>query len=615
MKPILAVIVIAGLGALGWLGWNRFFATGDAEPAPAADVHVVARGPIDVSITESAVLRAERSVNLRCELETRTAVTKVVPEGATVKEGDELLVLDASEIKDREDNQQINVSQSEANVTAAEKEVAIQESRNASELAKAGDAVLFARIDLAKFLGESLDGDPAAGAAGAAGAEIHSAGVDGAAGAEVQRERLGEKQQQITKAQADLNLAEDEVDRTRKRLKWTKELHERKYVSDDDLETDELALQRFENQFRHAANALYILENYTLVRQEKDLRAKLALAEAEMERVNLRAEAELVQRGATLSARRQQHEMETVKLEKLRKQLQSAVIRAPIPGIVVYAQLWDQYGPAVLKEGLEVRQGQTLIILPDLGSMIAQCRVHEAQVERVRVGQRVTVKVEAFPDAVFTGKVERVGVLPDGEDGWGGSQGKVYATTISLRGEIAELRPGQSASAEIHVAHKDDVLSAPVQTVHRIGRVTYAWRITAAGPEAAPVRCGLMNDQFVEITDGLAEGDRVALAWPAGAKEPEFPELERRLEQEEKDAAARAAANPDPAGEPASGTAPSAPETSSAAPRPAPEPEKPAPADPKPAAVRGAKSAPASPPGPAPTPTKSGLIDHPDGEK
>jgi HlyD family secretion protein len=250
----------------------------------------------------------------------------------------------------------------------------------------------------------------------------------------------------------------------------------------------------------------------------------------------------MVQKQAMVAAKKQQLDLEKSKLEKYRKQIEAATIIAPSPGIVVYSQnFWDQNGPVVLKEGVEVRQGQGLIILPDLSSMIAQCKVHEAQMDRVEKGQRVTVRVEALKDQVFTGTVKRVGVLPDNEDGWMNPENKVYATTIALDGDTTMLRPGQSATAEIHVAHKDDVLSVPVQAVLRKGRVNYAWRLGEGSPEAVPVKTGITNDKFVEILDGLALGDRIALSWPTGAREPEFPDLERQLEQEEKDLAAKAA--------------------------------------------------------------------------
>ena len=133
-----------------------------------------------------------------------------------------------------------------------------------------------------------------------------------------------------------------------------------------------------------------------------------------------------------------------------------------------------------VEEGAAIRQRQILIDLPDVLTMVAELKVHEAQVNNVAVDQRATIEIEALPEQAFTGRVSWVAALPDSAQMFMNNDLKVYRTTVILDGENDRglLKPGMTATVEIHVGVLPDVLNIPMTALERQGNVHYVWQLT-----------------------------------------------------------------------------------------------------------------------------------------
>src|SRR5581483_9322832 len=136
--------------------------------------------------------------------------------------------------------------------------------------------------------------------------------------------------------------------------------------------------------------------------------------EKEIARVKLKGEAALAQKMADVKAARKQFEVEQDKLELLRKQIAACKIYAPQDGQVIYANQKDgrSSDQVLIEEGATVRERQQIVTLPDLSEMKVNARVHESRISLMRVGLPVTVKVDAFPDETFRGRVDNVASVP-----------------------------------------------------------------------------------------------------------------------------------------------------------------------------------------------------------
>src|SRR6478735_3568889 len=131
--------------------------------------------------------------------------------------------------------------------------------------------------------------------------------------------------------------------------------------------------------------------------------------------------------------------------------LDHTVITAPIDGIVI-ARSVDQ-GQTVAAS----MNAPTLFILAaDLTKMQVLANIDEADVGRMRPGQAVTFRVDAFPTDSFTGTVQQVRLQP------AVVQNVVtYSTVIAVPNTDLKLKPGMTANVNIEVAHKQDVLRLP----------------------------------------------------------------------------------------------------------------------------------------------------------
>jgi hypothetical protein len=141
-------------------------------------------------------------------------------------------------------------------------------------------------------------------------------------------------------------------------------------------------------------------------------------------------------------------------------------------------------------------------------------KVHETNVDKVRVGQPVRIIIDAQPDKVFTGKVQKIAPLPDPQSFFGNPDLKVYTTSVSIENVSEQIKPGMSARVEIIIAQLSDVVSIPVQSVanREGGKVCYV--MTPSGPKEQLIQTGAFNDRFVEVLEGLTEGQKVLLNPP-----------------------------------------------------------------------------------------------------
>jgi HlyD family secretion protein len=145
------------------------------------------------------------------------------------------------------------------------------------------------------------------------------------------------------------------------------------------------------------------------------------------------------------------------------------------------------------------------ITLVDPSAVRVDVTVDETDVAKIAVGKNATLTFDALPGRSFRGKV--ISVAPNGTL----SQGVVtYPVSISLDTRNQTLPGGLTASATITIDEKNDVLVVPLRAVRRQGRdrvVEVMGEDGKTSPRA--VKTGVQNEQLVEITDGLQEGDQV----------------------------------------------------------------------------------------------------------
>ena len=248
---------------------------------------------------------------------------------------------------------------------------------------------------------------------------------------------------------------------------------------------------------------------------------------------------------ATAESSAHRIEMSQAVLSRSQDDLAKTTIVSPLTGTI--SKLNSERGERVV--GTAQMAGTEVLIVADLNSMEARVDVGEIDVVLIKPGQKATLEVDAFRDRKFTGVVTEIA-----------NSSRVTAATAqdAVRYEVKirvdgneTFRPGMSVTAEIETRYHYNVLAVPIQAVSvRLPKENATNEVTAATNSAStnsangtptaepgvtktkkkneppkpmevvfgvegdhakliPVKLGISDDTHIEITEGLAEGQRI----------------------------------------------------------------------------------------------------------
>ena len=228
-------------------------------------------------------------------------------------------------------------------------------------------------------------------------------------------------------------------------------------------------------------------------------RAGTALASVEQAKVAL----EKLKRGADaddLKIAELQVSQAQAALELAQNNLKDAQISAPFVGVVAAVNI---------RAGEIAVSALPAIALVDVSQFYIDVSVDEVDVARVQPGQAVTVTLDALSDELFSGVVERI--APQATV----TAGVVnYPVRLTLTNADPRLRGGMTATAEIVVQEAQNVVIVPNWAIRR-DRATgeaFVGLLKNGQIEEAPVQLGLRNESVSEVTQGVSEGDVVAVS-------------------------------------------------------------------------------------------------------
>jgi HlyD family secretion protein len=134
-------------------------------------------------------------------------------------------------------------------------------------------------------------------------------------------------------------------------------------------------------------------------------------------------------------------------------------------------------------------------------------------VKKLKPGQKCEIRIESQSGMVLHGTVTTIGTMADTDSPWARSSVKEYLTTVKIEDLPADsgLLPGMSAEVAIKVNHFPDVLMVPVQAVAQRGSQYVAYVKSGSRIERREVTVGESNEKFIEIKDGVSEGERLLM--------------------------------------------------------------------------------------------------------
>jgi HlyD family secretion protein len=222
--------------------------------------------------------------------------------------------------------------------------------------------------------------------------------------------------------------------------------------------------------------------------------------------------------------------------------LSKTVSVAPFDGVVTNLPVRE--GETVVV-GIQNAEGSTLMTIADMSVVTAEVKVDETDIVNVKIGQPADVTIDALPGKIYKGHVTLVGDqallrssgVATSQSTTGTEEAKDFKVVVTLDNPSDELRPGLSTTAKITTAHKNGVVSLPIQalTMHAPEPPSNSGKVEAASTPSSspkvpeqqgvfvvqkdahgklrakfiPVTTGITGATDIEVLSGLSEGTEV----------------------------------------------------------------------------------------------------------
>jgi len=211
-----------------------------------------------------------------------------------------------------------------------------------------------------------------------------------------------------------------------------------------------------------SAKTQLALARDTLKRQQElwkdQLTTREALDRAENEVKVREREVESREAGITMESTRVRQS--AADLANARYNLGLLSIEAPIDGIVTRRNI--ELGENVMI-GTMNNAGTVLLTIADMSIIEAELEVDETDIPTVSMGQVAKVTIDALPDRTFTGKVTEIGNSPIQATAAAATRATNFKVVVTIDGEIPEVRPGFTCTADITTATRTGVVAIPIQ--------------------------------------------------------------------------------------------------------------------------------------------------------
>lgn len=188
-----------------------------------------------------------------------------------------------------------------------------------------------------------------------------------------------------------------------------------------------------------------------------------------------------------------------IALEEALEQLEGATILAPFDSLVASVGA---------KAGEKVTSGTAIVTLIDPSVVEVQGTVDEVDVAQAKVGQDVTITLDALSGVTLRGKVQSVAPTATTQSGV-----VSYSVSISVNNPSGDvgLKAGMTAAATITTQRKENVLLVSSRAIKRTGGQQVVEVMVDGQTEQRTVRTGITDGQQTEILSGLEEGEQVVI--------------------------------------------------------------------------------------------------------
>jgi HlyD family secretion protein len=243
---------------------------------------------------------------------------------------------------------------------------------------------------------------------------------------------------------------------------------------------------------------------------------KLTVEEADSKYKQLVAESALVDESQRAAIRSSELTRDQSKMELSRAEInvQRMTIKAPMDGIVVMGNLVLNNELRQIREGDQISAGQPFMYVVDPRSMVLNATVNQVDAERLRLGMKSTVRLDAYSEVQLPGTLIGIGAMSKTS-----TFRSSYVGEIPIRMKIDKMDPrvipDLTGSAEVVLNSEENTLVAPRAAVFEEEGGQFVYVQGQDGWVRKKVDLGLTSFTHVSIRSGLQQGEVIAAQRPA----------------------------------------------------------------------------------------------------
>ncbi len=257
-----------------------------------------------------------------------------------------------------------------------------------------------------------------------------------------------------------------------------------------------------ENQHVKANDVLVVLDDTKYRAQVAQAGARLANAESNYERARKMTNAGGYSR-QQMDAAKMDFDVATATYDDAVSNLEDTVIKAPISGMVIGKPI-----PAGQTVSPGISNPMVLLTIADLAKMQIEALIDESDIGKIKLGQKVSFTVDAYPEKTFAGKVAVISNKANVQ------QNVVYYSVfIDVESPEGLLKPTMTARVSVHIGERNNVLIVPTLAIkdNKGQRFVQVLRNGQSQPESVKIITGMSSEDRIEVVSGLQQGDTIVL--------------------------------------------------------------------------------------------------------
>jgi HlyD family secretion protein len=185
--------------------------------------------------------------------------------------------------------------------------------------------------------------------------------------------------------------------------------------------------------------------------------------------------------------------------------LSQLTVKSPINGMIQVLE--NRRSRNIFQLGDDISQGQPFISVPDMSKMKVKSVINENDYFKAFIGQKVVVRLDAFPLKQFHGEISDIGKLSRKKDEK--STVKVFDIVVLLDDSDPILKPGMTVSCDIYTSQLEDVYYVENECIFQDGVNNYILLDNGAGKDTCIVVMGPGNSKHTVISGDLEAGWKV----------------------------------------------------------------------------------------------------------